>query len=225
MAEHVFLESDDAEEAGVPEFHRARKVQAQASLRSSVRGGRLALNVFDYRYLSVRTKRRWAAPEEFVLELRFIDPRPACQRNVPKRCWWVTAGLAGLCALAAWIFSVTSLQWWQQPWLAILASLGGVTIVFILVSTYLTTETVAFHSLSGRAKVLEFVGGLGTFRSFRAFQAKLSAHIRHAVAACKRTKAQHLRDEMREHQRLRELGILSAADYEDSKSRILRMHE
>jgi len=50
------------------------------------------------------------------------------------------------------------------------------------------------------------------------------AHIRLAAAARRHTKAEHLRDEMREHQRLRELGVLSVGDYEVSKARILGQH-
>jgi hypothetical protein len=50
------------------------------------------------------------------------------------------------------------------------------------------------------------------------------AHIRLAAAARRPTKGEHLRDEMREHQRLRELGVLSVSDYEQSKARILGQH-
>ena len=45
-----------------------------------------------------------------------------------------------------------------------------------------------------------------------------------SAAARRHTKAEHLRDEMREHQRLRELGVLSEGDYEVSKARILGQH-
>jgi hypothetical protein len=54
--------------------------------------------------------------------------------------------------------------------------------------------------------------------------AKLAAHIRLSSAARRRTKAEHLRDEMREHLRLKELGVLSAGEYEKAKVRILDQH-
>jgi hypothetical protein len=72
--------------------------------------------------------------------------------------------------------------------------------------------------------LLEFTGGLGTFRVARLFIAKLSAHIRLAAGARRRTKTEHLRDEMREHLRLKEIGVLSAEEYEQSKARILKQH-
>ena len=92
----------------------------------------------------------------------------------------------------------------------------------------LQLEIIDYYYLSVRSRTgvtgLEFTGGPGTFRALRPFVAKLTAHIRLASAARRRTKAEHLRDEMREHQRLRELGVLSVSDYEASKARILGQH-
>jgi hypothetical protein len=54
--------------------------------------------------------------------------------------------------------------------------------------------------------------------------AKLGAHIRLAAGARRCTKTEHLRDEMREHLRLKEIGVLSAGEYEKAKVRILDQH-
>ena len=48
--------------------------------------------------------------------------------------------------------------------------------------------------------------------------------FRLASAARRRTKAEHLGDEMREHLRLKEIGLLSAEEYETAKVRILDHH-
>jgi hypothetical protein len=53
---------------------------------------------------------------------------------------------------------------------------------------------------------------------------KLAAHIQFAVADRKATRAEHLRDEMREHFRLKEVGVLSHEQYELSKAQILAQH-
>ena len=58
----------------------------------------------------------------------------------------------------------------------------------------------------------------------RPFLIKLSAHVRIAVAARRPSKALHLRDEMREHARLHETGVLSKLEYEAGKVRILAEH-
>ena len=44
------------------------------------------------------------------------------------------------------------------------------------------------------------------------------------MAARRRSRAAHLRDEMREHFRLKEIGTLSVEEYEAAKVRILHQH-
>lgn len=56
------------------------------------------------------------------------------------------------------------------------------------------------------------------------FTTKLAAHIRIAVAARRFSRVAHLRDEMREHFRLKEAGVLAGDEYEASKMRILGAH-
>lgn len=225
VAERVVLESDDSTAEPVPDFNAVRRVQSHVKLHSRLRGGRLSLEVFNYRYLAVHLKRRWSAPVAFVADLRFIDGNLERQRRIPKRWWQVTAGLSALCAIATGLFARTEAPWWNNAWFAPLALLCAGTASVALLSAWFTTETVSFRTRSGRARLLEFTGGLGTFRALRVFETKLAAHIRHAIAASGRVKAQQLRDEMREHQRLREQGILTEQDYEESKGRILRSHD
>jgi hypothetical protein len=225
VAERVVLESDDSADELVPDFGAARKVQSQVKLHSRVRGGRLALEVFNYRYLAVHLKMPWSSPVAFVADLRFIDANVEHRRRIPWRWWQVSCGLFLLCAIATWLFSMTGAPWSNNAWFAPLTFFCAGTLCVALLSAYLTTETVSLRSRNGRARLLEFTGGLGTFRALRAFEIKLAAHIRHAVAASARTKAQQLRDEMREHQRLREQGVLGEQDYEESKARILRSHD
>jgi hypothetical protein len=113
---------------------------------------------------------------------------------------------------------------WQQHALTLSMGLGAASVCVAVACSYKTTETVILTSTYGVARLLEFTGGLGTFRAARPFLSKLAAHIRLASGARRRTKAEHLRDEMREHLRLRELGALSEGDYEVSKARILAQH-
>jgi len=88
----------------------------------------------------------------------------------------------------------------------------------------MTTETVSLSTSAGAARVLECTGGLGTLRGVRRFMRKVTAHIRLAAAARRSTKAEHLRDEMREHLRLKELGVLTEQEYSAAKVRILDQH-
>jgi hypothetical protein len=59
----------------------------------------------------------------------------------------------------------------------------------------------------------------------RPFTQKLAAHIRIAIAARRSSRVEHLRDEMREHFRLKEAGVLPNEEYEACKRRILAKHD
>jgi hypothetical protein len=218
-SEHIVLESDERE---VPAFGSARKTHAQVEVRSRLRRRALRLEIVDYNYLSVRS-RSPSSELEYVLDLRFVAV-PRVSRHVASR--WITASLvllALVAGMAAWIGSA-GIPWWRHGAFRACAAVTGMWIVVTLIAAYRTTETVRLYSAHGAVPVLEFTGGVGTFRALRPFLARLVAHIRLAVAARRRTRTEHLRDEMREHGRLRDVGVLSAEEYEAGKVRILAHH-
>jgi hypothetical protein len=118
----------------------------------------------------------------------------------------------------------SAMPWWQHNWLPVCSSITALWAIATLVGMYKTTETIRLISINGAATLLDFTAGLGTFRRKRRFLPKLLAHVRAAYGARRRTKAEHLRDEMREHQRLKDIGVLSADDYQASQARILGQH-
>jgi hypothetical protein len=215
--EHILLESDLRQ---VPDLRDARKSHGRIELRSRLRGCVLHLEIIDYYYLSVRSRAR-ARELEFSLDLRFVGA-PQLSRHIAWR--WIAAALVLIVLPAAIATAIHTSAWWRQEWLPVSLALVAVWACATFVCIYRTTETLSLVSIYGAARLLEFTGGVGTLRALRPFVAKLTAHIRLASAARRHTKAEHLRDEMREHQRLRELGVLSQSDYEVSKARILGQH-
>lgn len=217
--EHILLESDDRQ---VPALRDARKVHADLEVRSHLRRRVLQLRIIDYYYLAV-SSRSPAVDLDYVLDLRFVDA-PRLSRHIAWR--WIAASLL-LLALATAIAARIGLAptpWWQHDWLWLCAAVTGVWALTSLVAAYRTTETVQLLSTHGRARLLEFTGGVGTLRGVRRFLTRLAAHLRLAWAARRRARPEHLRDEMREHQRLRDMGLLTAEEYEASKVRILAQH-
>jgi hypothetical protein len=217
--EHILLESDVRH---VPDLRDARTVQARIEFRSRLRNRVLQLEIIDYYYLSVRSRSR-STLLDYVLDLRFVDA-PRRLRHVAWR--WITSALL-LMALAFGIASriaSSATPWWQHDWLRLCITVIAAWAFATLVSVYRTTETVSLFSIHGAARLMECTGGLGTHRVLRCFMARLAAHIRLASAARRRTKAEHLRDEMREHLRLKEIGVLSAGEYGTAKARILDQH-
>jgi hypothetical protein len=218
VAEHILLESDLRE---VPDPRAPRKVHARIAFRSRLRRRFLQLEIIDYYYLAVRLQSR-SSSREYVLDLRFVDT-PRLARHVAWR--WITAA----CLLTSLAYGIMQLGHaapprWQGHRLAAYATVAGAWAVTILVAVYRTTATVRLFSTDGAAKLLEYTGGLGSLRGVRRFMAKVAAHVRLAAGARRSSNPEHLRDEMREHARLKELGVLSEPEYESAKARILRKH-
>ena len=87
-----------------------------------------------------------------------------------------------------------------------------------------TSESLNFTSVHGGAPLVHVIGGIGSTKAGKSFFVAMIKEIAAAKSARQQAKQQMLRDEMREHHRLRELGVLSEADYEASKARILKAH-
>jgi hypothetical protein len=217
VTEHILLETDLRQ---VPELRDARKSHGRIALRSRLRRRVLHLEIIDYYYLCVRSL-AGARTLEFSLDLRFARA-PQFARHIAWK--WMAASLALIVVAALLALAMHTSAWWRTEWLPVSLVVAAVWAGTTFVGLYRTTETMSLRSTYGGARLLEYTGGLGTFRALRPFTAKLMAHIRLASAARRHIKAEHLRDEMREHQRLRELGVLSVGDYEVSKARILGQH-
>ncbi|HWX79809.1 MAG TPA: hypothetical protein VNZ02_06970 [Steroidobacteraceae bacterium] len=217
--EHILLESEPEQ---VPELRDARISHTRFEFRSRLRRRVTQLEIIDYYYLSVRSRSRTGLLD-YVLDLRFVDA-PRNLRHIP---WaWIAFSLLFV-TLAVGIVSridLSAIAWWRHNWLAISSSALGVWAFATLVAVYRTTEKVSLFSSHGAARLLECTGGLGTFRAFRGFTPKLAAHIQLAAAARRPTKSEHLRDEMREHLRLKDIGAISAGEYEKAKLRVLGQH-
>lgn len=217
--EHIVLEAETRE---VPQLQARRRVHASLRCRSRLRRRSLQLSIIDYFYLGIRVGQSGAAAREYVLDLRFVDPSFALTRHIPWRCIWTALALtAATGAGAMWYAEETA----SRPLAAEVSAtlFVGATLAYLAVAVRLV-ETVALHSLHGRVPVLEYRGGAGTLRRIRPFMSKLGAHVRLAAAARRSTRVEHLRDELREHYRLKEAGVLAGETYDASKARILAQH-
>jgi len=218
VAEHILLESDLRE---VPDVGAARKVHARIAFRSRLRRRFMQLEIIDYYYLAVRSRSR-STRLEYVLDLRFVD-MPRVSRHISWR--WIAVSLL-LTSLTYGIMHVgaSTPLWWQRRSLSVFAVVIGAWAVATALAIYRTTETVRLVSTGGAANLLEYTGELGTLRGVRRFMMKVAAHVRLAARARRSANAEHLRDEMREHARLKDLGVLCGAEYESAKARILGKH-
>jgi hypothetical protein len=219
QGEHILLESE--QEHTVPDPRGPRRRNARVEVPDRIRRRVLRLEIIDYFYLSVRVQRPRSVMAEYVLDLRFVDPAVRMTRHIATR--WLVATLV-LAALAVAIGLRVQGSAAPGHWLVACLIASALTIGTGFVCAFRTTETLAVFSLHGGARLLEYTGTFGLGRALRPFLVKLSAHLRIAVAARRPAKALHLRDEMREHARLHEAGVISKVEYEAGKARILAAH-
>ena len=222
-AEHIHIEAEPGTVAA-PTPHRRRKVRSSYVLKSRLRG--CETEVVDPRrslHLPCAPCARDAQPRKYEVDLRFANPKPVRVRSISW--FWLTlaASMALLAAGGLWATWTDAGRWSSPVFLSALVTLlaaGGATIMFLR----RTIESLEFVSMHGGATLVSVTGGIGSARAGKRFFIELIKSINAAKAARPQERPQFLRDEMREHHRLRELGVLTEQQYEQSKARILASH-
>jgi hypothetical protein len=178
----------------------------------------------DHRLL-VRTRRRRGPTCKYVIDLRFVDATAVAGRRIAWRWWQAAATLAVLVALVQWVTLQFADPDWQEVGLQ--GSIGCATAAVCvgLYGLYRTRESVELRSLHGAARLAEITGSLGCAKAVQSFAAELAQQVEAARSQAPQSKQQFLRDEMREHHRLWNEGVLSDPAYEASKRRILQSHD
>jgi hypothetical protein len=221
-AEHIHIEAEPGSVAA-PTPHRLRKVRKSYVLKSRLRGCETEVSILEDHYVTVRTVRPDAQPCKYEFDLRFANPKPIRVRSIS---WFWLALAASMITLAAgglWATWSDAARWTSPIFLTALVTLlacGGALIMFLR----RTVESLEFVSMHGGATLLSVAGGIGSARAGKHFFIDLIKSIHAAKAARPQERPQFLRDEMREHHRLRELGVMSEQQYEQGKARILAKH-
>jgi len=221
-AEHISLESTP-DVVSTPVRHPHRKTLSSFKLKSTLRGSEAELSLLEDHYLSVRLQHPGPDIKKYTLDLRFANPRPVIVRHIA----WALLAIAILSSIG----TVASFWWAARGQTAglhpgVLIGLAGVITVALSVWQFLrrTTESLQFTSVHGGATLVRITGGIGSAKAGREFFVELIKNISAAKTVRPQAKQQFLRDEMREHHRLRELRVLTEEEYESSKARILGAH-
>ena len=221
-AEHIHIEAEPGSVAA-PTAHRLRKVRTSYALKSRLRGCETEVSILEDHFAAVRTVRPDAQERKYEVDLRFANPKPLLVRTI-SWFWLSLAACMVLLAAGGLLATWTDSGRWSSPIflaaLVLLLASAGATILFLR----RTVESLEFVSMHGGATLISAVGGIGSARTGKRFFVELIKSINAAKAARPQERPQLLRDEMREHHRLRELGVISEEQYEQSKARILASH-
>ena len=223
-AEHVSIETGHDDNLAAPKKRPHRKTRLAYALRSKLRGCSTELALLDDHFLQVRSARPDSEPKKYDFDLRFLSPKPQTVRQI---AWfWMALGVTftALAVGALWLLWPPSAAHWLAPApltaVASLLAAAGCAVMFLR----RTTESLEFISAHGRVTLVSVTGAIGSARDGKKFFVELIKSIAAAKAARPQNPPVFLRDEMREHHRLRELGALSEEQYEASKSNILASH-
>lgn len=205
--EHICLTSEEPDEP-VPAMARGAISAELAQSRGRV-GSRFA--IFNRSYLGVRTASASARAQEYCLKLAFLDPVPARPAGSP---WWSVA------AALALLSSGLVLGGWVPASYAALAA----ALLSLGLAVHRSFDRLIFYTRHGRVPVLQLLHHRPDRRQVKAFVGALQSAIREAAAEHSGVRSRLLRDEMKEHRRLLEAGVLQPQDFEAAQGRILRAH-
>lgn len=219
--EHVYLAAD--------EFSIDRSVQGartgpSVTIASRLRRCQTEVAFLEGHRLAIRTLRAHSFDRQYVVDLRFVDERPLVRRHFAGRCWLAVLGCLLLALAVHALSTLPALQSVNEFALPIEVGLTALALAIGALAAYRTHESVVLRSAHGGIALVELIGDLGCSRAFAAFGAEIARRVTDARSRVTQSRQQFLRDELREHRRLFEDGVLSRDTYEAGKQRILQAH-
>ena len=211
--EHILISGDGTDSADEP-----TAVGKQFNVSNRVRGLHTEFTFFDEGFLKVRESRKNKVGKDYLLELRFLNPKPTVIQRFVTESFWAASSMGGA-ALIAWLLTTfTSLDTYTFP-ASIVLSTGA--LVALLLGIYQSGEKILFCTASGNVPVLMLLSNFGCFHQTRAVVPQISDAIGKAIRKNTLEEEPYLRAEMQDHYRLRNEGVISPKACQTASSRIL----
>jgi hypothetical protein len=204
---------DDLEAGQPPEDYEKAAVLEQASW---MRRCRSEFTLFSNQHLSVKTRGLMHQARDYTIDIGILDPHP--KRSLKIGWCNLLIGVA-LCG-GAWLFAFTGLKL-NTPLLSIL--LGTCAGLSLLVAIYRSHDRLVLYSQYGRVPLVVLFNRSPDRATFDSFTGALVKHIEDAKARYPGVK-EMLSEELKEHRRLMEEGVISSKRYDIVKQRILSQH-
>jgi hypothetical protein len=193
-------------------------VGKRLTLNNRVRATMTELVFYREHYLLVREKRKGKRPRSALVNLRYLDTRPALARFVATKVRRTAVGSTLAAMLAG---ALAYLEVGRAVTASVAAGMTGVAVAAVILYAYRTTETISFRTAEGRVPAFALRANVGCIRACRALVPPVIRAVAEARRSCPPDTAAYLRREMREHYRLHEAGVLSAAACRTGTRRIL----
>jgi hypothetical protein len=181
-----------------------------------VRRCRAEFTLYDNQRLLVRTQGLMRRPRDYTVNIGILDPQPKRSFSV---CWsHLLIGVA--LTVAAGLVSFTGVV----PENALLTlTLSVCAALSLILAIYRSHDRLVFYSQCGRVPLVVLFNRLPDRETLGTFTEALTQDIRTARAES-RGSHEMLREELKEHRRLMEEGVISGRRYDIAKRRILGQH-
>ncbi len=211
--EHIYIGGDETDPSDEPTV-----VGKRMTLANHVRGLRMEFTFFDEGFLKIRAYKKKKLTKDYMLELRFLNPKPTAIRRLVMQSFWTAFGLSGAAALSWLIAKFTTLDAYLFPASIVLAT-GA--FVALLLFTYQSGEKNLFYTASGNVPALMLLTNFGCYRRGRSIVPEISQAIGVAILRNTLEEEPYLRAEMQDHYRLRNEGIITPEACSTGTARIL----
>lgn len=212
--EHVCLASEDKEEV-TPTTIDAEIEQLHSGIRRHVL-------IFNGTYLGVTTIESRSRNDWHWINLAFLDPKPVRRLD---RFWLIIAAIcASLGAAAALVTSQIALS---LPYMWAFAAAGAwLATLFVLgIAAHRYFHEFFFFTRNGRVPVLRLSQHKCGRNRVESFVEELGKAVHRALNERSVERFAYLCDEMKEHRRLLEQGVLLKKQFEVARASILLAHD
>jgi len=219
QAEHCVLETEPTLVEGDDSSEdTARTISKKIEIRDRARGTATQFVLYEQGVLRVSQQRRKKRSKTLQFNLRYLDPVPSMTRHPAKRIFHIALGAAGAAAAAGLLAQFDVLRGYTLP---SAIGLGTTGLIALLLGVYLTHQRFVFYTLHGRLPAIRLTAGFGYGRRFQALLPILSRAIEESADTIGDDTTVFLRQEMREHYRLRSNGVLTPEQCNQGTERIL----
>ncbi len=220
-AEEIYLSSD---EAMAPDDASFAKRSVIASLEQQHRHvpGHQRFDIVEGNVLRIERRRR-GGPTTHYFDLGFIDPTPRSEAYLPTWCMIAALASALLFAMLLWLdgFGLTRTT---SQFAASLAAVAAIGVGAGLLAWLRYRRRIIFVTRHGQVPVVRLVDNCPTPADVRAFTGSIRSAGQKAATRLPGKKQVLLVEELKEHRRLAQAGVIAPDVYEAAKKRILSCH-
>ncbi len=212
-SEHILIDGDGSDCADEPTV-----VGKQIKMSNRVRALRTEFTFFIEGFLKIREFRKNKLVKDYMLELRFLNPKPTTVPQFVAKSFWGTVAMAGAAGISWLLTKFTALDTYTFP-AFIIFSAGAVFALYRCIAQ--TGEKTHFITASGRVPALLLLTNFGCFARSRSLVSEISSAI--VTARNKNTLEEepYFRAEMQDHYRLRNERVITPKACNKGTARIL----